>query len=85
MRYVPLPPLTPKEITMATIEVSQSPTAVYIRAYGGTRRERGAAIGIEVRRLRQDGYVLARYHTSYSETYGFQTLTESVYTKETNA
>lgn len=67
---------------MSSIEVTQSSHGVYIRAYGGNRRERGAAIGVEVRRLRQDGLKLKRYHTSYSETYGFQTLTECKYSKE---
>lgn len=52
---------------------------LFIRAYGGTRRERGASIAAAVRRLKRDGVTLERYHTSYDEAYGFQTLTETRY------
>lgn len=62
---------------MSDVEMSQSDDFLYVRAYGGTRRQRGAAIAVAIRGLR-----LRHVYTSYSETYGFQTLTEIKYAKE---
>lgn len=45
-----------------------------VTAYGGTRRQRGAAIGAVVR-----GMGLTLVSTSYSETYGFQSATYARY------
>ena len=43
---------------------------IEVRAYGGTRRERGSAIGAAVR-----GKGWTRTSVHYSETYGFQSAT----------
>ncbi len=47
---------------------------VEVRAYGGTRRERGGSIAAAVRGL---GLVLTSVR--YSETYGFQSATYARY------
>lgn len=52
---------------------------VEIRARGGNRRQRGAVVGAVVRQLRKEGKTVTRYHVAYSETYGFQTMTEAYY------
>ena len=62
---------------MSEVETSHSEDFLYVRAYGGTRRQRGAAIAVAIRGLR-----LCHVFTRYSETYGFQTLTEIKYAKE---
>lgn len=69
---------------MAVSEIKIMPTlnqkgetyGVHITAYGGTRRERGAAIAAASRNY---GKALRRYHISYSETYGFQSATYARY------
>lgn len=48
--------------------------SVEVTAYGGTRRERGSAIGAFVRGT---GWTLVS--KSYSETYGFQSATYARY------
>lgn len=48
--------------------------AVKVVARGGTRRQRGSAIGAAVR-----GKGLTRVSVSYSETYGFQSATYARY------
>ena len=50
---------------------------IEVRAYGGTRRQRGAAIGAVVR-----GMGLTRVSVSYSETYGFQSATYARYMRK---
>lgn len=57
--------------------LDQTGTLVEIVARGGTRRQRGAAIGAHVRAHADLG--LQRYHISYSETYGFNTATWARY------
>ena len=52
---------------------------VEIRAYGGSRRERGASIAAAVRRLRREGTELQRFYVAYDEMYGFQTMTWARY------
>lgn len=52
---------------------------VEIRAYGGTRRSRGAKIAAEVRRQRGGGRVLECYHRSYSEGHGFMPMSLAKY------
>jgi len=47
---------------------------VEVRAYGGTRRERGSAIGAVAR---GKGWTLTSIH--YSESYGFQSATYARY------
>lgn len=47
---------------------------IEVRAYGGTRRERGSAIGAAVRGR---GLLLTSVH--YSETYGFLSATYARY------
>jgi len=49
---------------------------VRVRAVGGTRRERGSATGALIRNLPGKW---EKYHTSYSETYGFLTCTYTNY------
>lgn len=49
---------------------------VDVRATGGTRRERGSATGALIRKLPGQW---VRYHTSYSETYGFLSATYTKY------
>lgn len=65
---------------MYPTSVSVSPEGlVEIRAYGGSRRERGAKIAAEVRRLRAEGREMKRYHRSYDEAYGFTTMSTAKY------
>lgn len=47
-----------------------------VRATGGTRRQRGSATGALIRKLPGKW---VKYHTSYSETYGFLTCTYTNY------
>lgn len=47
-----------------------------VRATGGTRRQRGSATGALVRNLPGKW---VKYHTSYSETYGFLSATYTNY------
>ena len=47
---------------------------IEVRAYGGTRRERGSAIGAAVR---GKGWTLLR--VNYSETYGFLSASYALY------
>jgi|SRR6185503_12664767 len=49
---------------------------IEVRAVGGTRRERGSATGAFVRKLPGKW---VKYHTTYSETHGFQTATYTKY------
>lgn len=51
---------------------------VDIEARGGSRRQRGAAIGAHARKFPGG---LTRIHVHYSETYGFQTATYARYRK----
>jgi hypothetical protein len=65
------------EIRVSPVQNTKGETyGVHITAYGGTRRERGAAIAAAVRNY---GKTLRRYHISYSETYGFQSATYARY------
>lgn len=59
---------------MASVSLSQNGARVFVAARGGSRRERGAAIGAAVR-----GRGLVREVVSYSETYGFQSATYITY------
>lgn len=66
---------------MAAVEINQDKYVLYVTARGGSRRERGAAIGAVVRRMRREGAGLQRGSTGYSETYGFNTGTYARYLK----
>jgi hypothetical protein len=60
---------------MATVNVfDPGDRVIEVKAYGGTRRERGSAIGAAVRGR---GWTLTSVH--YSETYGFQSATYARY------
>lgn len=71
---------------MSDVTVTRSSDAplITIKADGGSRRERGAAIGATIRQLRRDGLTLECYHTSYDEVWGFLPRTEMKY-RITNA
>jgi hypothetical protein len=60
------------------IDVSECPISVYINAFGGTRRQRGAAIAAYLRSRSDIGEKL---FISYSEAYGFNTATYARYRK----
>jgi hypothetical protein len=59
--------------------ITSDATTLDIKAYGGSRRARGARIAAEVRRLRRAGVIGERFHISYSETPGFNTMTHARY------
>ena len=52
---------------------------VEIRAYGGSRRSRGAKIAAYVKRLRAEGRAVVRYHRSYDEADGFLSMSTAKY------
>lgn len=58
----------------ASVSVQETDGYITVVARGGTRRERGAAIGAVVR-----GRKVKRLSLSYSETYGFQSATYARY------
>jgi hypothetical protein len=59
---------------MSNVNVNDMGTTIEVRAYGGTRRERGSSIGAAVR-----GRGLVLSHVRYSESYGFQSATYAFY------
>lgn len=64
---------------MRETEFSKTGNLIEVRAYGGTRRQRGAKIAAVVRRLRAEGRVANRYHIGYDEAYGFMAMTVAKY------
>lgn len=59
---------------VSSVSIEESGDYLRITARGGTRRERGAAIGAAVR-----GRRVKRLSISYSETYGFLSATYARY------
>lgn len=62
-------------MSYSSVDVHEREFVVKITARGGTRRQRGAAIGAVVRGRRD----LELAHVSYSETHGFQSATYATY------
>lgn len=58
----------------SSVTVEEMDGYMWVTARGGTRRERGAAIGAAVR-----GRRVKRLSISYSETYGFLSATYARY------
>ena len=62
------------DVTVSNVYTIRDTRFVDVAAYGGTRRQRGAAIAAATR-----GKGWRRFHVSYSETYGFGTATYARY------
>lgn len=61
-------------MAVSDVQVDATAGMMWVTARGGTRRQRGSAIGAVVR-----GRTVERIHIRYSETYGFQTATYITY------
>lgn len=62
-------------MSYSEVEISECTHTVKVTARGGTRRQRGSAIGAAVRGRRD----LVLLCCTYSETYGFQSATYARY------